>query len=189
MNTKLLKALLPYLIGAGLVVLLVLGGMYLHSDGYASGYDTSDKEWKAKWEKNEKEWNVQWEKKASELVAAQAKASEEARLKEQQRVRDLEKAVKDGKDALRDALSSRDRATVDASRMLEQAKRLAAHSRCPTTDATAPSGGVPTRTSGDLLAELLGRAEARARELGEAYERARAAGVICTDSYNAQFKK
>jgi len=189
MDPRLLKALLPYLVGAGLVALLVLGGWYLHSDGYESGYDTSELEWEAKWEKNEKDWKVKWEQKANELVTAQANASETARLREQQYLKDLEQAVNNGQEALRQALADTSRDTADAKRMLEQAKRMATNSRCPSQNAPTAPGSIPARTTSDLLADLLGRAEARARELGEAYERARAAGVICTDAYNAQFKK
>lgn len=189
MDPRLLKALMPYLFGAGLVVLLVLAGWYLHSDGYDNGYGTSDREWQAKWEKNEKEWNVKWEQKSNELVTAQANASEAARKREQQYQQDLAKVVEDGKKSLQQALLTTERDAADARRMLEQAKRMATHSRCTPSNAPTTAGSVPARSTSDLLADLLGRAEARARELGEAYERARAAGVICTGAYNAQFQK
>lgn len=189
MDPRILKALLPYLIGAGLVALLVIGGLYLHSDGYDSGYDTSNREWEAKWEKNEREWNVKWEKQANALVTAQADASEAARKREQQYQQDLAKVVEDGKRSLQQALLTTERDVADAKRMREQAERMAAHSRCPSPNAPVAAGSIPARSTSDLLADLLGRAEARARELGEAYERARAAGVICTNAYNAQFQK
>lgn len=153
-----------------------LVGWYAYSNGHANGASERDLAWTA-----------EWERKSTDLALARAKESEENRAKEQQYIKNIAAAVENGKKELNDALANANRDASDAKRMLDQARELATRSSGCTKDASTTARSNSTGASCVLLADLLGRAEARARELGTAYESARAAGVVCAGAYNAQF--
>lgn len=131
------------------------------------------------------EWQGKWDKQASLLAKAKAKATMEAREEEQRRQSSIDKVRDDAEkqiaQAESDALAARDAADG----VLEQAKRLAARAgKCP-SNPSATKPGAPATEPVVVLADVLGRADARAGELAAAYDRSRAAGLACERAYDA----
>lgn len=77
------------------------------------------------------------------------------------------------------------RADVAAVSLRERASRLAAAARCTPSDPAAPSGRQPADAPGDLLADMLGRVDDAAGEIGRYADQARLAGQLCQRSYDA----
>ncbi|MGE8110910.1 DUF2514 domain-containing protein [Pseudomonas sp. NPDC086566] len=108
-----------------------------------------------------------------------------ARQEEQRRVQAQEEAR---------AHAHKERTTADAGaagadaageRLQREGAKLAATVRCPGTDTAAIARGQAATRAAMVLSELRDRADARAGELAEAYDRARIAGQLCESSYNA----
>ena len=131
------------------------------------------------------EWQGKWDKQALELTEAKTKAMELVREEEHRRQSSINKVREDAEKQIalaeRDALAASDAAAG----VLEQAKRLAARAgKCPSNPSTTQPGA-PTTEPSVVLADVLGRADARAGELAAAYDRSRAAGLACERAYDA----
>jgi len=131
------------------------------------------------------EWQGKWDKQALELSEAKTKAVILVREEEQRRQSSINKVREDAEKQIalaeRDALAASDAAAG----VLEQAKRLAARAgKCPGNPSTTQPGP-PATEPGVVLADVLGRADARAGELAAAYDRSRAAGLACERAYDA----
>lgn len=131
------------------------------------------------------EWQGKWDKQALELTEAKTKAMELVREEEHRRQSSINKVREDAEKQIalaeRDALAASDAAAG----VLEQAKRLAARAgKCPGNPSTTQPG-TPATEPGVVLADVLGRADARAGELAAAYDRSRAAGLACERAYDA----
>ncbi|MGU5729391.1 DUF2514 family protein [Aeromonas jandaei] len=174
MGIDALRRLIPILFGISMMLAIGVCGWWLHHSGYQSGADAKELEWSAK-----------WDKQAEQLAKAKAKATMEAREEERRRQASIDKVRDDAEKQIaraeNDALAARDAADG----VLEQAKRLAARAgKCP-SNPSATKPGAPAAEPGVVLADVLGRADARAGELAAAYDRSRAAGLACERAYDA----
>ena len=172
MSTEMIRRIIPILFGIAMMLAIGVCGWWLHHSGYQSGADVKEQEWTAK-----------WNKQAEQLAKAKAKATMEAREEEQRRQASIDKVRDDAEKQIAraesDALAARDAADG----VLEQAKRLAARAgKCPSNPAATQSGA-PAAEPSVVLADVLGRADARAGELARAYDRARTAGLACERAY------
>ncbi|MFM5422218.1 DUF2514 domain-containing protein [Aeromonas veronii] len=174
MGIDALRRLIPILFGIALMLAIGVCGWWLHYSGYQSGADAKELEWSAK-----------WDKQAEQQATAKAKATMEAREEELRRQASIDKVRDDAEKQIAraesDALAARDAADG----VLEQAKRLAARAgKCP-SNPSATQSGAPAAEPSVVLADVLGRADARAGELAAAYDRSRAAGLACERAYDA----
>ncbi|MFR9719079.1 DUF2514 family protein [Aeromonas diversa] len=129
------------------------------------------------------EWSAKWGRQAAELAATRADAERAARDAERRRQADIERVRQDAEKQIANA--ERDAVAADAVAvgLREQAERLAKRaSQCASHTGTAQPGDT-AGPSAVVLADLLGRADARAGELARAYDRARAAGMACQRAY------
>lgn len=144
----------------------------LYQQGYSSGSHEKELEWSAK-----------WDKQAAELATVRADAELAARKAEERRQADIERVRQDADKQIANA--ERDAVAADAVAvgLREQAGRLAKRaSQCASYSGSAQSGDAAGQ-SAVVLADLLGRADARAGELARAYDRARASGLACQRAY------
>lgn len=174
MGIDALRRLIPVLLGIAMTLAIGLCGWWLHHSGYQSGADAK-----------ELEWSARWDKQAEQQATAKAKAELEAREEERRRQSSIDKVRDDAEKQIAraesDALAARDAADG----VLEQAKRLAARAgKCP-SNPSATQSGAPAAEPSVVLADVLGRADARAGELAAAYDRSRAAGLACERAYDA----
>lgn len=131
------------------------------------------------------EWQGKWNKQAEQLATAKANAEFKAREEEQRRQASIDKVRDDAEKQIARAESDALAARYAADGVLEQAKRLAARAgKCPSNSTTTQSGA-PAAEPSVVLADVLGRADARAGELAAAYDRSRAAGLACERAYDA----
>ena len=152
------------------VVYFLLWGLRQH--GYSEGAHDKELEWSAK-----------WNEQAAELATVRADAELAAREAEQRRQADIERVRQDAEKQI--ASAERDAVAADAVAvgLREQAGRLAKRaSQCASHSGAAQSGDAAGQ-SAVVLADLLGRADARAGELARAYDRARASGLACQRAY------
>lgn len=174
MNPEMIRRLIPILFGIAMMLAIGVCGWWLHHSGYQSGSDAKELEWSAK-------WNKQAEQQATAKAKALVKAREEERLRQASIDKVRDDAEKQIARAESDALAARDAADG----VLEQAKRLAARAgKCP-SNPSATKSGAPAAEPSVVLADVLGRADARAGELAAAYDRSRAAGLACERAYSA----
>lgn len=174
MGIDALRRLTPILLGIALMLAIGVCGWWLHHSGYQSGADAKELEWSAK-----------WDKQAGQLATAKANAELKAREEEQRRQASIDKVRDDAEKQIARAESDALAARAAADGVLEQAKRLAARAgKCPSNSAATKSGP-PAAEPSVVLADVLGRADARAGELAAAYDRSRAAGLACERAYDA----
>ncbi|MFM5429410.1 DUF2514 domain-containing protein [Aeromonas veronii] len=174
MSPEMIRRLIPILFGIAMMLAIGVCGWWLHHSGYQSGSDAKELEWSAK-----------WNKQAEQQATAKANAELKAREDEQRRQASIDKVRDDAEKQIAraesDALDARDAADG----VLEQAKRLAARAgKCP-SNPSATQSGAPAAEPSVVLADVLGRADARAGELAAAYDRSRAAGLACERAYDA----
>lgn len=158
-----------FLVRLAAVSLLV---WWINHSGYTEGAHDKELEWSAK-----------WNEQATELATARADAEIAARDAERRRQADIENVRQDAEKQI--ASAERDAVAADAVAvgLREQAGRLAKRvSQCASDSGAAKSGDAAGQ-SAVVLADLLGRADARAGELARAYDRARASGLACQRSY------
>ncbi|MGP5449305.1 DUF2514 family protein [Pseudomonas helleri] len=119
----------------------------------------------------------------TDTATAATKASEEARVLEQQRQREIEKVRTDAAEQKQkdDALADLQRA--DGYRMREQIGQLLADKR--TLNSRLAERGKTIEDLIDLLAELRSEADGYAGELAAALTASRRAGFACEASYDA----
>ena len=119
----------------------------------------------------------------SDIATAATKASEDARLLEQQRQREIEKVRNDAAEQKKtdDALAGVQRA--DGERLRDQVRQLLADKSTLTT--RLAERGKTIEDLADLLAELRAEADGYAGELAAALTASRRAGFACEQSYDA----
>jgi hypothetical protein len=128
-------------------------------------------------------WSAKWDKQVAELAKARVEAERAVRDVEQRRQRDIDKVRDDAEQQIARAKSDAVVADAAAERLQQQAQRLAASaSQCARHSGVTESGDA-AREPAVVLADLLGRADARAGALAAAYDRARAAGLACQRAY------
>jgi len=144
----------------------------LYQQGHSSGAHDKDLEWSAK-----------WNKQAAELATVRADAELAARKAEARRRADIDRVRQDAEKQISSAERDAIAADAVAVGLREQAERLAKRaSQCASHSGSAQSGDAAGQ-SAVVLADLLGRADARAGELARAYDRARASGLACQRAY------
>lgn len=114
----------------------------------------------------------------------------EAVAAEQQRARQIESGWHAGMlEVQRNAREKLDAVAADAAAAGSAAERLRARvaqlSRRPAACPGAADGGEAADAARLVLADVLGRIDAAAGELAEAYDRARIAGLACEAAYDA----
>jgi hypothetical protein len=114
------------------------------------------------------------ERGAREEEQRRAQAQEEARAHAQE-----ERTIADAGAAGADAAGQR---------LRDDGAKFAATVSCPGTDTAAIARGQAATRAAMVLSDLLARADARAGELAQAYDRARIAGMTCEASYNVLTK-
>ena len=119
----------------------------------------------------------------SDTATAATKASEDARMAEQQRQRDINQVRSDAVDQKQkdDALAAQQRADNDGLR--DQTRKLLADKT--TLDTRLAERGKTVDNLVDLLAELRSEADGYAGELAAALTASRRAGFACESSYDA----
>ena len=123
----------------------------------------------------------------TETATASTKASEEARVLEQQRQREIEKVRTDAADQKQkdDALAAEQR--VDSDRLRNQIGQLLADKSALNTRLAERSKTINDLV--DLLAELRSEADGYAGELAAALTASRRSGFACESSYDAVAKQ
>ncbi|WP_236322205.1 DUF2514 family protein [Aeromonas veronii] len=168
----------PYVVG-GLVAAILLGlclalYQYRYSEGYRAGVQDERLVWQAK-----------WDRQVAELASAKARSLQLAREEEQRRQDAIEKVRQDAEQQIARAQTDAVAANAVAVSLREQTRRLAARASqgASHSDTAQPSQAVEQPAV--VLADVLGRIDARAGELAAAYDRARAAGLACEQAYDA----
>lgn len=163
---------IPFLVGALMMAALAGGGVVLYQSGHSAGEEGERKTWQAK-----------WDRQSAELAEARAQNVQLAREEEQRRQRAVDKVKQDAEQQIARVETDAAAASAVATRVLEQARRLATRaSQCASHSSVTQSGDA-ARQPAVVLADLLGRADARAGELARAYDRARTAGLACERAY------
>ncbi len=112
----------------------------------------------------------------------------DARQEEQRRATAQEEARANAQEERTIADSGAAGADAAGQRLRDQASKLAATVSCPGPDTGAIARGKAATRAAMVLSDLLARADKRAGELAQAYDRARIAGLACEASYNALIK-
>jgi hypothetical protein len=163
---------ISFLVGALVIAALAGGGVALYQSGHSAGEEGERKTWQAK-----------WDKQSAELAEARAQNIQLAREEEQRRQRAIEKVRQDAEQQIARVETDAAAASAVAAGVLEQARRLATRaSQCASHSSVTQSGDA-ARQPAVVLADLLGRADARAGALARAYDRARTAGLACERAY------
>lgn len=165
---------ISFLVGALVIAALAGGGVALYQLGHSAGEEGERKTWQAK-----------WDKQSAELAEASAQNVQLAREEEQRRQRAIDKVRQDAEQQIARVETDAAAASAVAAGVLEQARRLATRtSQCASHSSVTQSGDAAGQ-SAVVLADLLGRADARAGELARAYDRARTAGLACERAYHS----
>lgn len=163
---------ISFLVGALVIAVLAGGGVALYLSGHSAGEEGERKIWQAK-----------WDRQSTELAEARAQNVQLAREEEQRRQRAIDKVRQDAEQQIARVETDAAAASAVAAGVLEQARRLAIRdSQCANHSRVTQSGDT-ARQPAVVLADLLGRADARAGELARAYDRARTAGLACERVY------
>lgn len=122
----------------------------------------------------------------ADAEAATTRAVEDARTKEQRRADAVQEIADHAHAQLAAARADAGRARAAADRLRRAADAYAA-AVCGGAAADSPStaSSAPATGPGLVLADLFGRADARAGELAAAFDAAHAAGVACERAYDA----
>lgn len=164
--------------------LLAVAGV-LAALGFA--YHTGSKHTETKYELLISKEHERAEQAIAAEMAERLKMEQDAREKEQRHQNEIERVRQDASDQITRAKSGATAAIASANRLREQANRTAA--RCATGTASASSGAAtgsaPAASPGLVLADVLGRIDARAGELAEFADRAAIAGSACERSYDS----
>lgn len=163
---------ISFLVGALVIAALAGGGVALYQSGHSAGEEGERKTWQAK-----------WDRQSAELADTRAQNVQLAREEEQRRQRAIDKVRQDAEQQIARVETDAAAASAVAAGVLEQARRLATRtSQCASHSSVTQSGDAASQPA-VVLADLLGRADARAGELARAYDRARASGLACQRAY------
>ena len=111
-----------------------------------------------------------------------------ARQEEQRRAQAQEEARAHAQEERTIADAGAADSDVAGQRLRDEASKLAASVSCPSPDTAAIARGQAATRAAMVLSDLLDRSVATNRELAQAYDRARIAGLACEASYNALTK-
>lgn len=160
----------PKVIGYFAAVVAAIGMLY---GAYAHGVSVTDAAWQDK-----------WDKQALKLADDKANAEEAARAVEQQRITSIEEITNNASKEIESAKADAAAANSTADRLRNQAARLAATASHCSDHSGITTGGKTTTSAGDVLSDVLSRADKRAGELAAAYDQSRAAGLACERAYD-----
>jgi hypothetical protein len=150
-----------------LAAALALYGAYNH------GVTVTDGRWRAKWAEH-----------VAEKAEGRAQAEITARAEEQRRQLVANEIGRYAREKIESAAVDAADADRAGQRLRNEAKQLAAMSnQCPGDSGAAERSQAATRAA-MVLSDLLARADQRAGELAEAYDRARLGGLICESMYD-----
>ena len=119
----------------------------------------------------------------AQTAQAAASASEAQRVRDQAVMASQAKAISDAHEQTMQVAAAAGRALDAATRLRQRAAVVAAS--CASPDPAALAGSAAAYSSGDLLADVLGRTAGAAQQLAAAADAARIAGNACTREYNA----
>ena len=139
---------------------------------YSHGVTVTDVKWRAKWAEH-----------VAEKAEGRAQAESTARAEEQRRQLAANEIGRHAREEIESAAMDAADADRAGQRLRNEAKQLATMpNQCPGDTGAAERSQAATRAA-MVLSDLLKRADQRAGELAEAYDRARLAGGICVRSY------
>ncbi|QGT84561.1 DUF2514 family protein [Pseudomonas coronafaciens pv. coronafaciens] len=145
-----------------LALAVALYGAYLH------GVTVTDLAWKAK-----------WAEEVSSQSEAVATTTTEYRTEEQRRQKAANQVANDARQEQTAALTDGSVDDASGERMRIEVGKMAATASCVPGDTGATERGKAATRAAMVLSDLLGRADARARELAKAYDQSRIAGLAC----------
>lgn len=163
---------LSFLAGVLVIAVLTGGGVALYQSGHSAGEEDERKTWQAK-----------WDRQTAELAEARVQNVQLAREEEQRRQRAIDEVRQDAEQQIARVETDAAAASAVAAGVLEQARRLATRASQCANHSRATQSGDAARQPAVVLADVLGRADARAGELARAYDRARTAGLACERAY------
>ncbi|MCV4343345.1 DUF2514 domain-containing protein [Pseudomonas capsici] len=131
------------------------------------------------------EWQARWNDRNATDNQAQAVAEKTNRTEEQRRQASVNKVAEDARTQQVAAVDDAAHADAAGDRLHVAAQNFADRASCAGGDSGAAERGASTRRAAMVLSDMLTRADARAGELAEAYDRARIAGIACEKSYQA----
>lgn len=124
-------------------------------------------------------WQAQWAEQSTAAAESRAEAERTARAEEQRRQKAANEMGEHARQQLETAALDAADADRAGQRLHDQARQLAAMpNHCPGDTAATERSQATTRAA-LVLSDLLERADQRAGELAEAYDRARVAGAAC----------
>lgn len=141
---------------------------------YSAGYHNADASWQLKWaQRNEKDSD------------ALAQRYTEARIEEQRRQQAINKVIQNASQQIYAAHNDAVSANAVASRLHEQADKLAHRlaDRERACGSPTPRGGPPA-SGAQLLAELFKRADEEAGRMAAIADEARVRGLACEQAYS-----
>ncbi|SFW65415.1 DUF2514 domain-containing protein [Pseudomonas sp. NFACC10-1] len=160
-----MKALPWKAVGLLLILLALAVALY---GAYRHGVTVTDLAWKAKW---------------AEEVSAQSEAvattATDYRTEEQRRQKAANQVANDARQNQTAALTDGSVDDASGELMRIEAGKMAASASCVPSDTGASERGKAATRAAMVLSDLLGRADARARELAKAYDQSRIAGLAC----------
>ncbi len=125
-------------------------------------------------------------KAALDAARVQIKATDEARIEEQRRTKEISEIADEATQQVAVARADARAAGNAADRLRERVSQLVAASRATSNSAAASaSTGQPGGDPLDVLVDVLGRTDGAAGQLGEYADNLRSAGLACERAYDA----
>ncbi|WP_095067949.1 DUF2514 domain-containing protein [Pseudomonas sp. Irchel 3A18] len=159
----------PWAIAA--VIAVLAAGLWL---AYSHGRSVENSEWQAR-----------WNDRNAEDHKAQALAQTKNRTEEQRRQSAANQVANDARQEQAAALADAAGADAAGDRLRVEAGKLAAAASCVPGDSGIADRGKNAARAAMVLSDLLGRADARARELAKYADSARIAGQACEAAYRS----
>ncbi len=131
-----------------------------------------------------KAFQAERNKAALDAARAQIRATDEARIEEQRRAKQLSEIANEAKQQAETASADAGRARAESGRLRERVAELVAAGRAA-SDSAAAGGGQAAGDPLDVLADVLLRADQRAGDLADFADRAHIAGAGCERAYSA----
>lgn len=159
------------LAGGALVLALIAKSLYL---AYDHGRSVERSEWQVRWSDRDAGDQQSW---------GLAQAS--ARTEEQRRQTAVNEIANNARREQAMAIDDAGRADAAGERLRVASTELASRASCTSGAPGATHRGEAARRAAMVLSDLLNRADVRAGELAEAYDRSRIAGLACEKAYRA----
>lgn len=162
-----IKPYLNYLL-AGLAVIILASACYLT-------YTVTDSHWQSKWDKRE-----------TEISDASAKATEQARTKEQEYQRSIDELRKQGASNLAAAIADANDASASVERLRQRINKILADTSTENSG-TGVRGKTATQAA-NLLANVLEKSLERNEQLAKIADDNYERGLTCEKSWDALLK-